>query len=255
MKVCTVLGSATSKRPIKLLSHADRQKSGGEGRAGKRPRTAPGSAAAGGRGTEAPTAQGKGPAPAAGARGEAVSSRRSPVQGLWSSCALAQVTRGSPVLRSSPVAGCSCRRRVLRAPASAKQTGRGHGRGKKGTIYRLSLLVKPTSCAGTGRHGSKDHSSSSPRAAPARSSSPIPLPGSIPGDGAPRPGSAPQGRASNPSLPCDLASAGSRAFPGQTGTRSCRSSSLRSLRTESTQSAFPPGLGCFVPQRVPGNKG
>lgn len=32
MKVCTVLVSATSKRPIKLLSHADRQKSDGEHR-------------------------------------------------------------------------------------------------------------------------------------------------------------------------------------------------------------------------------
>lgn len=36
MKVCTVLVSQTSKRPIKLLSHADRQKSDGEGRAGKK---------------------------------------------------------------------------------------------------------------------------------------------------------------------------------------------------------------------------
>lgn len=46
MKVCTVLVSATSKRPIKLLSHADRQKSDDEGRTGKRPRAAPGFASA-----------------------------------------------------------------------------------------------------------------------------------------------------------------------------------------------------------------
>lgn len=137
MKVCTVLVSTTSKRPIKLLSHADRQKSDAEGRTGKKPRRSPrvrlGTAAGGaGRGRGSPARPGAARCCRA----------RSPTQ--------PRRDRGSGAGERDAAAAA-----LHRLPAPQNTAGEAEElRGKKGTVYHPSLLVELTAHAGTGRHGS-----------------------------------------------------------------------------------------------------